>query len=172
VWDYPFERIFSLFDFDDTVQQLAHEFKYRGKRDLAYFCGHFFGAYVEQSVYENADYIMAVPLHRRRQRRRGYNQADYLARGFADCFGRCHYIRHGMYRVRATVTQTHLDEHERMENVRGAFAVHEEIGVALKGKVVVLVDDVITTGATTAQCAEVLKEAGCRSVRVLSLARA
>ena len=115
------------------------------------------------------DLILPVPLHRTRQRNRGYNQSELLARqlskllkvpvGGRDCV-----------RVRDTKPQTGLRGAERRKNVRGAFAVPRPERV--RGAAVLLIDDVLTTGATLDACASALRKAGAESVRALTLARA
>ena len=112
--------------------------------------------------------ILPVPLHRARLRQRGYNQALELARPLGRALGVP--VRHdGLRRSRATAAQTELDAAARRRNVRGAFAVRH--GVALPAHVVLL-DDVMTTGATLAECARVLRRAGVVRVDVWALARA
>lgn len=112
--------------------------------------------------------ILPVPLHRARLRERGYNQALELARPLGRALGIP--VRHDLLlRPRATAAQTELDAAARRRNVRGAFAVRAD--AALPPHVVVL-DDVMTTGATLAECARVLKRAGVARVDVWALARA
>lgn len=112
--------------------------------------------------------LLPVPLHRARLRQRGYNQALELARPLARRFGVP--LRHDwLQRVRATSAQTELDAGHRRRNVRGAFALRA--GAVLPAHVAVL-DDVMTTGATLAECARVLKRAGVVRVDVWALARA
>jgi len=112
--------------------------------------------------------LLSVPLHRSRLRRRGYNQALELARPLARAAGVP--LRHdALLRRRSTAAQTELDATARRRNVHGAFALRE--GVALPAHVAIL-DDVMTTGATLAECARVLRRAGVARVDVWSLARA
>jgi ComF family protein len=112
--------------------------------------------------------IVSVPLHRQRLRQRGYNQALELARSLASSLRLP--VRHDvLQRVRDTSAQTELDARGRRRNVRGAFAVTR--GTSLPDHVAVL-DDVMTTGATLAECARVLKRAGVRRVDAWALARA
>jgi ComF family protein len=112
--------------------------------------------------------LLTVPLHRRRLRRRGYNQALELARPLARSLGVP--LDHGaLLRRRATEAQTELDAVARRRNVHGAFALRE--GVALPAHVAIL-DDVMTTGATLAECVRVLRRAGVSRVDVWALARA
>ena len=112
--------------------------------------------------------LLTVPLHRRRLRQRGYNQALELARPLADALGVP--LRHEvLQRTRSTEAQTELDAISRRRNVRGAFALRP--GIKLPTHVAVL-DDVMTTGATLAECARVLKLEGVGRVDVWALARA
>jgi len=111
---------------------------------------------------------MAVPLHRGRLRRRGFNQALELAKPLARAFGLPLYAQ-ALHRVRATQAQSELDAASRRRNVRHAFAVAP--GSRLPDHVAV-VDDVMTTGATLAECVRVLKRSGVRRVDVWALARA
>jgi ComF family protein len=112
--------------------------------------------------------LLSVPLHRSRLRRRGYNQALELARPLARAAGVP--LRHdALVRRRSTTAQTELDATARRRNVHGAFAVRE--GASLPAHVAIL-DDVMTTGATLAECARVLRHAGVQRVDVWSLARA
>lgn len=112
--------------------------------------------------------LLVVPLHVSRLRRRGYNQALELARPLAKALGVT--LKYGaLKRVRSTSAQTELDAPSRRRNVRGAFALRK--GVVLPAHVAIL-DDVMTTGSTLAECARVLKRAGVQQVDVWALARA
>jgi competence protein ComFC len=121
--------------------------------------------------------IVPVPLHPARQHERGYNQSELLARGFLRSLHRAHRgaerprLETGcLTRVRPTVPQSGLDPQARRENVRGVFAVRNPEKV--RGCRVILVDDVMTTGATVSACAAALKRAGAQQVFALTLARA
>jgi ComF family protein len=124
--------------------------------------------------------VLPVPLHPDRQHQRGYNQAELLARGLTKGLARRAISAggakpllvetHCLRRLRPTVPQAGLDPHARHENVRGVFAVANPERV--REATVLLIDDVMTTGATVSACAEVLKRQGARRVLVLTLARA
>ncbi|PYV34372.1 MAG: ComF family protein [Acidobacteria bacterium] len=118
--------------------------------------------------------VVPVPLHRGRQRERGYNQAEALARGLIVALGggkgALRLEAQCLKKIRDTRPQTGLSRAERWGNVRGAFAVSPSVQVT--GLAVVLIDDVMTTGATLSACAAALKGAGSRSVVSLTLARA
>ena len=111
----------------------------------------------------DADVVVPVPLHRRRRRARGFNQAEDLARHLERP------VRLVLRRVRATVSQTDLPAARRHANVRNAFALRRRCDV--RGLRIVIIDDVCTTGATLEACARVLREAGARDVSALTAAR-
>jgi ComF family protein len=116
------------------------------------------------NVLEGADCVIPVPLHASRRRQRGFNQASDLSRQLGVP------VVSALRRSRATTTQTGLPAAQRHRNVRDAFAL-TRAGRVVTGAIVVLVDDVSTTGATLDACARVLKEAGVREVRALTAAR-
>lgn len=113
------------------------------------------------------DIVVPVPLHVRRRRERGYNQAALLARGLARRLDVP--MRNPLWRIRATSTQTRLSATQREANMRGAFTVFRP--KSIQGKRILLVDDVMTTGATVNECARTLKKAGAKAVFVLTVAR-
>jgi ComF family protein len=168
----PYEKLYSLFDFSDTLKTITHEFKYAGFKRLAYDIGKEFSHDVPASFFEGMDMITSVPLHFLRRIKRGYNQVDHFARGVSEGRG-CGLKLHGgiISRVRATRTQTNLSRKARRKNVAGAFIIPKKKQVLVRDKNVILVDDVVTTGSTTAECCEILILAGAETVRVLSLAR-
>lgn len=171
-WDYLFERVFSFFDFDETIKAIAHHVKYKGKSKLAFHVGKTFAHTIPQEFLHGADGMLAVPLHFRRWMKRGYNQAEQFARGIIAGMDRpLPYMHNVLQRTRNTKTQTKLNREERRHNLERAFRTNPKRTLAARGKLLILVDDVLTTGATTDACAEVLLEAGAREVRVLSLGR-
>lgn len=115
------------------------------------------------------DAVCAVPLHPAKQRRRGYNQSLLLAQALAKRIGKPLVGTGSLCRTRATATQTRLTAGQRTSNVRGAFSIRRPRDFA--GKAILLVDDVLTTGATVSSCAGVLLEAGATSVDVVTVAR-
>lgn len=114
------------------------------------------------------DAIVPVPLHPRKLRQREFNQAEYLAAGLSKVVN-VPVLKRNLRRVKDTPTQTKLDAEARMKNLRDAFAVRDE--TAFKGKRLVILDDVFTTGATMDSCARTMKSAGAREVIALAVAR-
>jgi competence protein ComFC len=114
------------------------------------------------------DGIVPVPLHPRKQRRREFNQAEYLAAGLSKVVN-VPVLKRNLRRVKDTPTQTKLDAESRMKNLRDAFAVRD--AAAFKGKRLVILDDVFTTGATMDSCAKTLRKAGAKDVIALAVAR-
>lgn len=172
-WDFPFEKAFSAYNYDDILSPIVKHIKYKGKSQLAYHIGGIVAPLVPDVFFEGADIVIPVPLHKARMRWRGYNQAERFARGLLDRAGTSAPKLHTdlLTRVKNTGTQTRLDKDGRLENLSGAFAANPQKIAEFKGKTVILVDDVMTTGATTEACTDELLRAGCGTVRVLALGR-
>ena len=119
---------------------------------------------------EEADVLIPVPLHRWRLLKRRYNQSAIIAHYLAKDMN-IPVLHEGLIRTRATPTQGHLNFEQRRKNVKRAFVVNERYLSDIKGKKVVLIDDVYTTGATVKECTKALKRAGVKEVHILTLAR-
>lgn len=155
--------------FGDTVRQAVHALKFQGRSALSRPLGDLMADVGSGMVSVGAvDCLVPVPLHRSRQRERGYNQSLLLACRIAGRWG-VPVERRAIRRERATRAQTDLDADGRRANVRGAFAVRRV--EAVRGRHVLLIDDVFTTGATVGECARVLRDADAAAVGVLTLAR-
>ena len=155
--------------YESALRIAIHRLKYSGRTELTRPLAEFMAFRLEPPFRPpQADLILPVPLHRRRLRQRGFNQALLLARAlFGPWAGS---IRSDLLvRTRWTEPQVNLKGPERMNNVRRAFAVTEPR--AVKGRSIMIVDDVYTTGATVMECARALKKAGAARVLVLTLAR-
>lgn len=149
--------------YEGTLRAIVHALKYDGRPTLA----RHLGARMRQAgaaVLSGADLVVAVPLHRSRERARGFNQARELGRHLGIP------VADALVRTRRTPSQADLPAARRHANVRGAFAWRP--GVAVRGRTIVLVDDVSTTGATLNACAGPLLDAGAAEVRALTAARA
>lgn len=165
----PYSKGWAVLRYDDAAKSLVTRLKYADKTHLAPFLGHLMAAHGEP-VLAGAELLVPVPLHWRRMFSRRYNQSLLLAREVSRASA-IPLLPDGMKRVRHTPPQASLSRKERLDNVRGAFAVKTKGKAAVKGKTVVLVDDVMTTGATIHACCKALKRAGAKEVRVLTLAR-
>ena len=151
------------------VRELIHRFKYRNEFHLRHQLGRWLcaGFQDERLSLLRADMIVPVPLHPVRYREREFNQAEELARlaskktGISFC--------NALERLRYTTSQTRFDREERMENLRNAFGIRKN--TVVRGKRLILIDDVLTTGSTLDECARTLHTAGAGSIRALTVAR-
>ena len=157
------DRSRAIGAYDGALRSIVHALKYDGRRSLAKPLGALMRAR-GTDVLGGADLAVPVPLHPSRRRERGFNQAEDLARQVGLP------IISAIRRVRRTPAQADLPAAKRHGNVKGAFALNRE-SRRVFDKVVVLIDDVSTTGATLDACARVLKQAGAREVRALTAAR-
>ncbi|MBU0493967.1 MAG: ComF family protein [Chloroflexi bacterium] len=155
--------------FEGPLRQAVHRLKYQGCWAAARPLGQLMAATCQENAV-SGDLLIPVPLHARRQRERGYNQAALLAQAVGQLTGMPVYPA-ALVRQRATQSQVQLNAQERQGNVRGAFSVAPAAPAQLSGRTVVLVDDVCTTGATLDACATVLRQAGATSVWALTLGR-
>lgn len=150
-------------------RRLIHKFKYHGQWRYAREMGVWYGHALKRSgLYDDVDVVVPVPLHLLKRLRRGYNQSEYIAEGIASVLGvkvdRCSVVR----RVN-NPSQTRGDSASRWDNVEGVFAVRRP--EALRGRHVLVVDDVFTTGATVVSCGEaILREVGDVRLSVATLA--
>lgn len=152
------------------VQRLLHKLKYKGANELGEHLGQRYGSLLSDYQYSGQfDLVVPVPLHRHKLRRRGYNQAESFAKGLADALQLPHNGK-AIYRAINTSTQTSKSRFDRWQNVDQVFQVPQP--ELVQGKRVLLVDDVMTTGATLEACAVVLLAAGAAEVSVATIAAA
>ncbi|MDQ6916749.1 MAG: double zinc ribbon domain-containing protein [Pseudomonadota bacterium] len=164
-----FDATIDAFSYAFPVDRLIHSFKYQGRLALAEWCAEAILARFERVravTLSRPHRLVALPLSLERQRERGYNQALEIARVLA-ARTRIALLRRGLTRVRATPPQSALPWAERAKNVRGAFACD----VDLSGLTVAVVDDVMTTGASVAEVAKILKASGAARVENWIVAR-
>jgi ComF family protein len=164
-----FDSILTCWPYSGELEKIVHWIKYRRGTRLGHSMGIMMGSMV---VHLPDDFGSAlcipVPLHRTRQRERGFNQSEVLVRGLSSTLG-CQVDVTSLIRSRYTATQTRLSGPERRKNVQDAFKVRE--AGEIKGRHVLLVDDVCTTGATLNSCSCALKESGAETVTGIALAR-
>ncbi|WP_026236116.1 ComF family protein [Pontibacter roseus] len=152
------------------VQRLLHQLKYKGAHELGEHLGRRYGSLLSDHQYgQQFDLILPVPLHHAKLRRRGYNQSDSFAKGLADAMN-LEWNSRILVRNIDTETQTKKSRLDRWQNVEKVFAV--KMPEKVKGKRVLLVDDVLTTGATLEACIQSLLDSGCSEVSVATIATA
>ena len=164
----PLTSVVALYLYDGAPALAVKALKYKNKRALALPMGRLL--YGGLAMCGEVDLVVPIPLHKSRLRQRGFNQASLLlsdieARGTPAVDHRL------LQRVRKTSSQAGLSRQGRLRNVKGAFRVKASEKEGLKGKRVLLVDDVLTTGSTLTACASALKRAGAASVSALVFAR-
>ena len=148
-------------------QQLIHHLKYKGLKDLGFDMGTKFGQEISASSFSGADWVIPIPLHRKKEKTRGYNQSLWVAMGLSaalkiPCSGDI------LIRASHTDTQTRKNRFERWQNVEGIFEVVKNHDIT--GKHILLVDDVVTTGSTLEAAATTLLSAGVSKVSLAALA--
>jgi ComF family protein len=167
----PFDRHRSCAPYRGELKEALLLFKYRRFRSLGKPLGRFVADALAEEIilWDKVDVVVPVPLHARRRRERGFDQARILAREIGR-LRRLPVAAGVLRKVRNIPPQTSLERDERRTNVRGAY---EAVGAdRIRGRVVLLVDDVFTTGSTIGECAAVLKRAGAKEVRAVTVAQA
>lgn len=167
-----YRRARAALVYDDRSRRLVLPFKHGDRTDMARACGGWM-ARAGAELLADADLVAPVPLHWRRLFMRRYNQAQLLARMAvaAAPSSRARLVPDLLRRRRWTGSQTGLGAKERRDNVRRAFDLHPRWAAAIAGRSILLVDDVLTTGATVDACVRVLQRGGAAHVDVLTLAR-
>ncbi len=162
-------KLRSIAFYQTTLQQAIHFLKFEKKKVLARYLIQLIEAHIplECSISEY-DFILPVPIHKKRLQERGFNQATLLANGIAKA-GRVSVLRNTLVRKRHTVAQSSLDREARQQNIVGAFEVRDPD--VIRGKQLLVIDDVFTTGATVHEAVSELWTADPAEVDVLTLAR-
>ncbi|THG67997.1 ComF family protein [Bacteroides faecichinchillae] len=166
----PLERATSFFFYrkGSDFRQILHQLKYGGRKELGATMGRYMASELLPSgFFKGIDVIIPVPLHKKKQQLRGYNQSEWIVRGIAAVTG-ISVNTESIIRRKNTETQTRKSTFERWENVDGIFELHSS--EHLPGKHVLIVDDVLTTGATTVACASALMEVQGIRISILTLA--
>jgi ComF family protein len=173
--DPPYERAVAYGSYDGVLRDLVHVLKFQGVRPAAAVLGRMLAetiAHLEQAMPVGLLAVVPVPLYKRKEAQRGFNQAELIARAALKQLSRpkrfelCTGV---LLRRRETGSQIGLTRHERRVNLRGAFAVSEPTRILNRD--IILIDDVYTTGTTASECARVLLRAGAARVWVTTVAR-
>ncbi len=160
---------FLFFSKQGRVQSLMHNLKYRGQKEVGIKLGSLFGAeLIESPLYQNIDFIIPVPLHPKKLSKRSFNQSLMIAKGLSESMQI--EINQDLKRKVHTSTQTKKSRYDRWKNVKDIFEIPN--GNRLEGKKVLLVDDVLTTGATLEACANKLLEVEGVTICIATLAYA
>lgn len=156
---------FFAFHAEAPIQKALYAIKYTYAKRMAKDFGHYVAGL---TTFEEIDCFIPVPLHTARKRERGYNQSMAICEGMHAKTNIP--ISEALKRIRYSITQTKFSSHERTRNVQGIFTVNN--AESIRGKHVMLIDDVMTTGSTLEACAQALLESGARSVSALTIATA
>jgi len=160
----------SLFYYNkgSNYKVLLHNLKYKDKKEIGFELGKFLGLTIKESPYiKNIDYVVPVPLHKKKIQQRGYNQSSYIAKGIAEII-KTKINEKTLIRTIYTKTQTKKTKIERWKNVKEVFDINNNL---FNNKHILLVDDVITTGATIEACVNIInKKSENTKITVTSLA--
>lgn len=161
---------YLFFQKGSDFQKLIHELKYRGNKEVGAVMGKFAAAdLLESADFQAIDMIVPVPLHERKEAKRGYNQSEMICKGIAEVMQKP-VITNNLYRTAENTTQTRKSVFERYENTQGIFDLKNPVEFA--GKHILIVDDVLTTGSTVEACVKALQQAEDVKVSIFTLALA
>ena len=161
-----FASSYLYFSQGGIAQKILHQLKYAGQKDLGIMIGEWYGKSLKEVI--QPDMIVPVPLHRSKIRNRGYNQSTQLAYGLSKSMNEAPVIENLVYRKQKTMSQTKKSKTERWLNMANVYSESRE---DLSGCSVLIIDDVITTGATVGMLCERLEQANVGSLHVVSIAR-
>lgn len=165
---HEYDQALAVFEYSITMRELIHRYKYGREFSLSRTFGYFMAELLNEYSWE-ADMIIPVPLHKNRQKERGFNQAALLGEYLSQRSGiPCE--QELLIRSVDTKTQTGFNRYSRVVNLKNAFTISKTDEVRIKDRNILLVDDVHTTGATADSCSKVLHQAGANKVYVLTIA--
>lgn len=164
----PIQYATSLFFYikGSRYQRLIHEMKYNRKKEIGYELGKKLGNELKNSPFELADYVVPVPLHKKKLKKRGFNQSEWIGKGIAEVLEQFLSTKN-LYRAEYTTSQTKKNKYERWLNVESVFKLNDPH--EFSGKHILLVDDIITTGATLEACANAVLQSENTRVSIATL---
>ncbi|MFW5978853.1 MAG: ComF family protein, partial [Bacteroidia bacterium] len=147
-------------------QRLIHEMKYNGKKEIGYELGKKLGRELKNTSFGQVDYVVPVPLHKKKLKKRGFNQSEWIGKGISETLEQPLATKN-LYRAEYTTSQTKKSKYERWLNVENVFKLNDP--QFFSDKHVLLVDDIITTGATLEACANAILQSKNARVSIASL---
>jgi len=165
---FPFDHLWFVAPYEGALRETLHKLKYEGRKPIANSLAQLLITFLKDELHPFVfEEVLPVPLERQKERERQFNQSALLAKALAEAL-HIPFSSGNLIRVRATLPQSSLPREKRVENVRDAFRVRNPSLYA--GKNLLLIDDIVTTGATLSACAEVLRVAGAREISIVALA--
>ena len=165
-----FDQVMTLFRYNSIIKKIIGDFKYRDATYLSKKLAKILFNKFKKDI-ETVDFIVAIPLHHKRLRQRKFNQATLLAKEISKCSGK-ELFYDLLLPIKNTKTQVELRKKQRELNLKNAFVINAKYLEMVRGKNILLIDDVMTTGTTLDNCAKVLKKAGAKSVICATIAKA
>ncbi|NME69382.1 ComF family protein [Flammeovirga aprica] len=165
----PLKKAASFFVFESpsVVQSLVHSLKYDGNQKVGKWIVDFYMDDKKKVFFEGLDIMVPVPLHPKRNKERGYNQVDVLCESIEGCTNII-YQKNAVQRVKYTTSQTKKTREQRLKSMKGVFNIPDP--AVINDKNILIVDDVLTTGATIESLGNTLTESGAKSISILSIA--
>lgn len=166
--DIYFDNLYSLFANFTESQEIIHSIKYSKYQTVGFQFGENLGIKIKKEKLVDYDFIIPVPLHKVRQRERGFNQAYVIAEGVNSIL-KSNLIEFGVNRIKYTTTQTKLSAKDRKKNLENVFEINKDYKNLIENKNVLIIDDVFTTGSTINAVAKELKKYNCNKIDCATL---
>lgn len=173
LYAYPhtyFEKHFYLFPYEGIIREKLIQYKFQNQSYLSTFFAKSLLNHKKMSrILEKYDIIIPVPMYRKKEKRRGYNQTALIAREIAKAYKNLVYDGKSLQKIKDTKMQSSLDKTERRKNIKNAYKVINQ--QKIKDKKIILLDDIYTTGSTVNECSKVLKQSGAKEILVVTIAK-
>ncbi len=166
----PFDNAISIFRYNSVIGKIVSDLKYRDRTYIAKKLACFLSKAATEAITE-ADFIIAVPLHKNRLYQRKFNQSLILCKAIAKHAAKTKLRHDFLLRIKNTPAQVGLNKRQRQKNIVAAFKLNSKYCEIVKDKKILLLDDIMTTGTTLTSCAKILKKSGAAKVTLLTLAR-